>query len=51
MGSNVYPRAPSPTAISKRNFSQTMNEDGNRGQSPGKMLDEQRRKIFFQKKA
>ena len=48
MGSNVYPRVPSPTAVNKRNFSQTMNED--RGESPGKMLDEQRRKVFYQKK-
>ena len=50
MGSNVYPRAPSPTSP-RRNFGQTMNEDGNRGDSPGKMLDEQRRKVFYQKKA
>ncbi len=35
-----------------KNFSITYNEDGNnRGESPGKMLDEQRRKVFYQKKA
>ena len=50
MGSNVYPRAASPTSP-RKNFGQTMNEDGNRGDSPGKMLDEQRRKVFYQKKA
>lgn len=34
-----------------RNFSITYNEEAfNKNESPGKMLDEQRRKIFFQKK-
>jgi hypothetical protein len=40
-----------PNSPSK-NFSITYNEDGmNRSDSPGKMLDEQRRKVFYQKKA
>jgi len=44
----------SPNSPSK-NFSITYNEDANnnnnRSESPGKMLDEQRRKVFYQKKA
>jgi hypothetical protein len=39
-----------PNSPSK-NFSITYNEDSNRNESPGKMLDEQRRKVFYQKKA
>ena len=38
--------------MSKNNFTMTLNEEGNnRNESPGKMLDEQRRKVFYQKKA
>ncbi len=34
-----------------RNFSITYNEDAaHKNENPGKMLDEQRRKVFFQKK-
>lgn len=45
-------RAPSPIQTSKRTFSNTMIlEDGRGNESPGKMLDEQRKKVFFQKKA
>lgn len=45
-------RAASPISTTKRNFSVVMNEEGgNRGESPGKMLDEQRKKVFYQKKA
>jgi hypothetical protein len=44
-------RASSPVSVGKRNFSTTLNEEGIiRGESPGKMLDEQRRKVFYQKK-
>lgn len=40
------------TSSPSKNFSITYNEDAvNRGESPGKMLDEQRRKVFYQKKA
>lgn len=45
-------RAPSPVQTSKRTFSNTMILEEARGsESPGKMLDEQRKKVFFQKKA
>jgi hypothetical protein len=35
-----------------KNFSITYNEEGgHQGESPGKMLEEQRKKVFYQKKA
>jgi hypothetical protein len=35
-----------------KNFSITYNEEGgSQGDSPGKMLEEQRKKVFYQKKA
>mgnify|MGYP006905813124 CR=1 FL=1 len=52
MGSAIN-RAPSPVSNKARNFSTTLmiEEGGLRNESPGKMLDEQRKKVFYQKKA
>lgn len=34
----------------RKNFSTTYKEDENNGHSPGKMIDEQRKKAFMQRK-
>jgi len=49
-GNNTASNANNPNSPLK-NFSITYNEDTNRSDSPGKMLDEQRKKVFYQKKA
>ena len=45
-------RAASPLSVSKHNFSHSFAEEVNKGDSsPGKMLEEQKKKVFMQKKA
>ncbi len=45
-------RASSPLSVSKHNFSHSFGEEVNKGDSsPGKMLEEQKKKVFMQKKA
>lgn len=45
-------RSASPLSVSKHNFSHAFGEEVNKGDSsPGKMLEEQKKKVFMQKKA
>lgn len=51
MGGGLSNRVSSPISA-RKNFSSTlMPEESRNSESPGKMLDEQRKKIFYQKKA
>lgn len=51
MGGGLNNRVSSPISA-RKNFSSTlMPEEGRGSESPGKMLDEQRKKVFYQKKA
>lgn len=52
LGSGMSNKPSNNPSSPGRNFSITYNEEGlNKNESPGKMLDEQRKKVFYQKKA